>query len=151
VAARHAVAAVAPLAEGEISAPDRHFRPIRYGLGGEDRAQDLEHRQIEALIAAEEARPGAAPEDNRPSSGAPLLRDHARHPPARRRAMSSARTAHCSTILAPCLRAWTAMAGTAFCGSARPSLWVSRAPAKRRVIPGSIFPSSSEVRSREVT
>ena len=62
--------------------------------------------------------------------------------------VSKPRAAQASTIMAPCLRAPTAIARVARCGSAEPSLGVCIAPAQRRVALGAIPSSSAPDRNR---
>ena len=66
-------------------------------------------------------------------------------------AVSSPRTAQDEAMVAPARRAATAMAGTANCGSAHPSVCVKSAPAQRRDEPGRRRSTSAEFNSRELT
>ena len=94
VAARHRIAAVEPLAESEGRAADRDLGPTLHRCGRENGAQHLELRQVDALVAAKEPRPGAAGEDHAPASDAALLGDDARdlaRRPCRGRAQRNSR------------------------------------------------------------
>ena len=75
-ALRDGVAAIGALAEGEVRGGCRGFGQPFQRLGAQDRAQHLHLRQVEADIAAEEARPGAALQHHGIAGDAPLFRHH---------------------------------------------------------------------------
>ena len=71
------IAAVEPLAEREHRSRRRDLRPARQRLGAEHRPQHLQHGQVEAGVAREQPRPGAARQHGGVAADAPALGDDA--------------------------------------------------------------------------
>src|SRR5262245_54447802 len=80
----HGVAAVHPLAKAEETAGGGYLRTAVERVGAHDRGQDLELRELDAEIAAEEPRPGSTREDYGIAGDSPLFGDDSRHPSGRR-------------------------------------------------------------------